>query len=176
MKIAILLISILALLASCSKSKYKKNCCTGYMRITTEGFNNTDSVYFAAPNAFTPNADGYNDVFMIFFKGIDTTSLDLVIRQGKTFINDEEVFRSYEDGLIWDGTNGSSLAKPGTYSYNFSVMTIYGQYIFGEGEFCLIDYDYTKGIKNCSSCYFGDQFDFATHTFTLPTAETYCDQ
>lgn len=176
MKKLALFIVILTLATSCVKSKYKKNCCTGSISILAEGYSNTDSVYLVAPNAFTPNADGINDVFALIMKGIDSTSFTLVISQGDSFINDEEVFNSNDDGFIWDGTNNGKKVRPGVYSYEFSALTYNSEYIYGEGELCLIEYDYTTGIKNCSSCYFSDQFDPSTHTFTLSTSETYCNQ
>lgn len=177
MKRAILFISILALISSCGKYKYKRDCCTGSMTIFTDNFNNSDSVYFAAPNAFTPNGDGINDFFKLYVNGVDMTTATLSIRKANSsFIDGTEVFNGYEGDITWDGMYKGNVSDPGKYSYEFSAMTFDNQIIEGEGEFCLIEYDYTSGIKNCSSCYFGDQFEPREHTFTLPTHETYCDQ
>lgn len=177
MKRAILFISILALISSCAKFKYKRDCCTGSMQIFTDNFNNTDSIYFAAPNAFTPNGDGINDVFELYIKGVDMTTASLSIRKdNNSFIDGTEVFYGYEGNISWDGMVNGSVADPGQYIYEFSAMTYDYQFIEGDGQFCLIKYDYTSGIKNCSSCYYGDQFDYATHTFTLTTAENFCGQ
>lgn len=178
MKRLILLISILALVASCAKSKYKRDCCTGSMRIFTEGFNNTDSVYVAAPNAFTPNGDGINDVFTLFLKGYDLSTASLSIRKKSgSFIDGQEMFNGYEGNIVWDGTDlNGKLASPGVYTFEFAAITNDFTFIQGEGEFCVIEYDYTNSIKNCSSCYFGDQFDPTTHNFTYETNESFvCD-
>ena len=172
MKKTLFYLVIIAALASCGKSKYKKDCCTGSIRIHSSNFNNTDSIYIAAPNAFTPNGDGINDVFSVFMNGLDMTTASLNIYKGQgSFSDRDEVFRGYEGNVIWDGVSpDGTIQKPGVYSYEFSVMTYDYQLIVGEGEFCLIEYDYNE-IRNCTSCYFGDQFDPREGTFLLETHE-----
>lgn len=144
-------------LTSCNKQKYKKNCCTGSIRIHTSDFNNNDSVFVAAPNAFTPNGDGINDVFGILTSGMSYDSYSFKIFKNNS---NSVIFESYDPNEKWDGTKDGNMQKPGIYTYEFQfyVEDTY-QLIEGEGEFCLIDHHFTQGINNCSSCYFGDQFD-----------------
>ena len=74
-----------------------------------------------APNAFTPNGDGRNDVFEI--KGgpdlLDVTYLAIVDRWGG------EMFRNNPDSdgnLSWDGTTHGEVAQPGSYIYVADVV------------------------------------------------------
>ncbi len=76
------------------------------------------------PNAFTPNADGLNDVFRPKGFGITKYSLMIFNRWG------EKVFQSsnIEDG--WDGKfqgRGGPITEEGTYTWLINVTNVYGK-------------------------------------------------
>nr|MBS0036821.1 gliding motility-associated C-terminal domain-containing protein [Saprospiraceae bacterium] len=73
------------------------------------------------PNAFTPNGDGHNDLFIPFSPYIFVERVDFEVynRWG------QRVFRTDDPDLNWDGTNfsGTPLAE-GTYHYTAKVYYI----------------------------------------------------
>ena len=70
-----------------------------------------------APNAFTPNGDGVNDVFIPYLKGErpETYSLLIFDRWG------ELIFKSTDEKLGWDGTNKNMKAKEDVYVWKIKV-------------------------------------------------------
>jgi gliding motility-associated-like protein len=71
------------------------------------------------PNAFTPNADGKNDVFRVDGYGITEIEMFLFNRWG------DLIFNSNNLDIGWDGTHGSIPAKPDVYVYRVVVKDIY---------------------------------------------------
>ncbi|MDE7149225.1 MAG: gliding motility-associated C-terminal domain-containing protein [Bacteroidales bacterium] len=69
------------------------------------------------PNAFSPNGDGINDIFM---KGTDLVIFD---RFG------QELFRSSEEQEGWDGTFKGSPVRPGDYLYVVTIRKNGREYI-----------------------------------------------
>jgi len=80
------------------------------------------SVYI--PNAFTPNFDGYNDVFKPVINGPELEFYDLVIMDR----NGKEVFRSTDPNQIWNGTvKGSNyISSPSIFVYFLKLRTVGG--------------------------------------------------
>ena len=71
------------------------------------------------PNAFTPNGDGYNDVFLPETENILTLDLKIIDRNGRLIYSIDSV------GGFWDGNMSSGEAAPdGTYFYK---MKAYGR-------------------------------------------------
>ncbi len=92
----------------------------------------------AMPNAFSPNGDGKNDVFLPLLKpACITKSYELLIynRYGQV------VFSSNQSGVGWDGTylNGRT-AELGVYYYILKLQGSYGKRepIMAKGEFTLL--------------------------------------
>ena len=68
-----------------------------------------------APEAFTPNNDGRNDVFYVRTNGARSFEL-LVFNRGG-----EMIFRSTDPDIGWDGTRQGSSEKLSTGAYVYSV-------------------------------------------------------
>ena len=70
------------------------------------------------PNVFTPNGDGHNDVFAMYYSGPDLIYSDLRIfnRWG------EKVFESNNINIGWDGTYKSVKQEPGVYTYTVTLL------------------------------------------------------
>jgi len=88
--------------------------------LTGEGCLITDSFYvivedcedfFFAPNSFTPNEDGDNDVFIPITDGVDSLHFMVFNRWG------EMIFES-DDFTPWDGTLRGSSVMEGTYAWS----------------------------------------------------------
>ena len=64
------------------------------------------------PNTFTPNNDGFNDVFLVVIDGpVLNYSLDIFNRWG------ERIFTSTTPGEAWDGSSEGTAAQDGVYVY-----------------------------------------------------------
>lgn len=84
------------------------------------------------PNAFTPNGDGINDIFLPHL--LNVQSLDFVIfnRWGKV------VFRTDDPQAGWDGKNNGTDAELGIYMYHMKAEFLDGQAISKSGSVILI--------------------------------------
>ena len=76
--------------------------------------------FFYAPNSFTPNDDGNNDVFIPITDGVDSLHFMVFNRWG------EKIFES-DDFTPWDGTYNKNTVMDGIYSWT--------AYYVGKGTF-----------------------------------------
>ena len=72
------------------------------------------------PNSFSPNEDGFNDVF--FVRGGPFTMMDFNVYDGWGRI----VFHSSTQENGWDGTDGGKQSPTGVYVYTIKATTEYG--------------------------------------------------
>jgi gliding motility-associated-like protein len=102
---------------------------------------NTDDVFikvykgptYYVPNAFTPNADGDNDIFRAIPVGISLTNyFNIYNRFG------ELVFQTNQWLKGWDGTIKGKKAAAGTYVWIIKGMDRYGQIVEMKGAVVLI--------------------------------------
>lgn len=63
------------------------------------------------PNSFTPDQDGYNDVFNVVGAEVGDFAMTLYDRWG------HELYRTTDPYKGWDGTSGGSITPPGAYVY-----------------------------------------------------------
>lgn len=61
------------------------------------------------PNSFTPNGDGFNDLFMVNSEDLNFQSLAVYDRWGKKVFYSEDIYQA------WDGTKNGLMSKSGTY-------------------------------------------------------------
>lgn len=77
---------------------------------TTLNVSADNEIVVYVPNAFTPNGDENNNVFLpIVPEGMDGYELEMYNRWG------ELVFRSFDSSIGWDGTHQGKLSPTGTY-------------------------------------------------------------
>ncbi|PKP01290.1 MAG: hypothetical protein CVU11_15700, partial [Bacteroidetes bacterium HGW-Bacteroidetes-6] len=84
------------------------------------------------PTAFSPNADGYNDVFVVRGNCIETITFKIFDRWG------EKVYETTIPGEGWDGEFQGQPVNGGVYSYYYSGTLITGDIITGKGNVTLI--------------------------------------
>ncbi len=78
-----------------------------------------DEVTFYIPNSFTPNGDGYNDVFAPKCTGVERYEMFIYNRWG------EEIFTAVNQG--WDGKlKRNKEATQGVYNYKIIIKNIFG--------------------------------------------------
>lgn len=84
------------------------------------------------PNAFTPNGDGNNDVFMIYGEGIKTLDFKIFNRWG------ELVFETTSQYGGWDGTYKGTMQSSGVYTYSVKVTYLDNTEVNRKGSITLI--------------------------------------
>lgn len=87
---------------------------------------------FYAPNAFTPNGDGNNDVFAIYGAGLVKANLQIFNRWG------EKIFDSANQWSGWDGTYKGAPQNPGVYTYQVQAVYLNGKTKEKKGTVTLI--------------------------------------
>jgi gliding motility-associated-like protein len=96
-----------------------KNNCTDSL---TQYIDVTASVHFYVPNAFTPNHDNLNDVFLPVCEGIEMERYLMLIydRQGRC------LFKSTNLYVGWDGRDMNGVVCPmGVYTYYIRYWTLF---------------------------------------------------
>jgi gliding motility-associated-like protein len=72
-------------------------------------------VTYYIPNAFTPNGDGYNDLFFIYGRGVEEMRLRIFNRWG------ELIFETTDQSQGWDGTYRGELLNPDVFVYELRM-------------------------------------------------------
>ena len=90
------------------------------------------SDYIAYPDAFTPNGDKLNDVFLPVYKGVIVEyQLNIFNRWG------ELIFESKDIDVGWDGTYKDKLCKQDVYVWKVYVKFSNGQVYIKAGDVTL---------------------------------------
>ncbi|HQQ95508.1 MAG TPA: gliding motility-associated C-terminal domain-containing protein, partial [Bacteroidia bacterium] len=80
-----------------------------------------DDFALYVPNAFTPNADGLNDLFRPVGTGLKAYKIEIYNRWGKTIYVSEDFFEG------WDGTFQGELCKEDVYSFKIECTKTGGK-------------------------------------------------
>jgi gliding motility-associated-like protein len=73
------------------------------------------------PNAFTPNEDGLNDVFLPVLRGIKSYNLFIFNRWG------QKIFSTSDTNQGWDGTYSGEICKSDVYIWKIYISAINGK-------------------------------------------------
>jgi len=84
------------------------------------------------PNSFTPNNDGYNDIFKARGSMISSFEITIFNRWG------EQVYRSFDMDNGWDGTYGRNFSPDGIYFYTVKYRDVKFKPFLIEGTVTLI--------------------------------------
>lgn len=84
------------------------------------------------PNAFTPNADGTNDILYVRGNTIKELLIRVYDRWG------EKVFETVNPGQGWDGTYKGKLVMPGVFDYYFEATCYNNEKFFKKGNVTVI--------------------------------------
>ena len=86
----------------------------------------------AIPNAFSPNGDGLNDLFIVRTPYVDQYNLQIFNRWG------EMVFSTNNIEVGWDGTYKGKQQEMGSFLYTLNLTTIEGEQIQKRGTITLV--------------------------------------
>ncbi|MEM6722396.1 MAG: T9SS type B sorting domain-containing protein, partial [Bacteroidota bacterium] len=91
------------------------------------------------PNAFTPNNDGINDLFMIFggLGVVEVQEFRIYDRWGEQIIALQN-FMTDDPNFGWDGSFKGQLMNPGVFVYYADVLFIDGEVVQFKGDVTLI--------------------------------------
>ncbi|MEZ4827443.1 MAG: PKD domain-containing protein [Bacteroidia bacterium] len=84
------------------------------------------------PNAFTPNNDGHNDVFMVYMPNISNGQMSIFNRWGQL------LYRTTDLSAGWDGTYNGAPVPEGVYVYAIEGVGVDGSSIGRTGTVTLI--------------------------------------
>lgn len=84
------------------------------------------------PNAFSPNADGYNDQLCVRSNYVQSLELHIYNRWG------EEVFSSTDINNCWDGTYNGERLPPDVFGYYMNVTCPNGKTYFKKGNVTIL--------------------------------------
>jgi len=84
------------------------------------------------PNAFTPNADGENDVLFVRGRNVRKMILKIYDRWG------ELVFETDKQSVGWDGTYKGDLVEPAVFVYYLTITCVDDQEYFKKGNVTVI--------------------------------------
>jgi gliding motility-associated-like protein len=88
------------------------------------------------PNAFTPNGDGVNEVFMV--KGISIVKHMVIFGRWGEKVFEKDNFIAGDRASCWDGTYKGEKCRPGAYVYFIEMECPSGGTFGRKGSFVLI--------------------------------------
>ncbi len=92
----------------------------------------TNPIIVFAPNAFSPDGNGLNDVFEVKGRYINSFDLQIFNRWGGL------LFQSGDKNIGWDGTSKGAPMPNGTYVYRANITDFMGNKIVKSGSVVLI--------------------------------------
>jgi len=124
-----------------------------------------DSACVQAPNVFTPNGDGINDVFVVYARNIDSIQVRILNSFG------QEVAGSSEPYLFWDGSDTTGI---GPYTVQVHAITTSGVTLSGASTLTRLDYGTGPCLSYSGTPVCGDQLDPRICGPTYPTNDVFC--
>ena len=106
------------------------NGCTATDTITVT-INPQDKILYI-PNAFSPNGDGINDIFLAYSAGVKEIDFSVFNRWG------EKIFFSNDISFGWDGYYKGSLMPPSVFVYYIQVTYLDGDVRTAKGSVTLV--------------------------------------
>jgi gliding motility-associated-like protein len=103
------------------------------VKVTVTPMECLEEVY--VPNAFSPNGDGENDLFRVYFVNIACVkkfSMEIYDRWG------EKVFQSAEPVFFWGGEHNGTVMNSAVFVYYMYVQFVSGQEVNKKGNVSLV--------------------------------------
>jgi gliding motility-associated-like protein len=110
--------------------------CSGTDSINIKVFCTDAQVYI--PNAFTPDNDGYNDIFMIRATGIQQVKSFRIFNRWGALIFEKINFKPNDPNFAWDGTIRGRTSSAEVFVYTVEVICDEGTPYFYKGNVSLL--------------------------------------
>jgi len=89
------------------------------------------------PNAFTPDSDGFNDIFTIFGgQGLSEVVSFKVLKSDGTIVHESMNFSPNDHSFGWDGLLPDGTIQLDVYDYEISIKNIAEEIFSFEGKVC----------------------------------------
>lgn len=125
-----------------------------------------DSACVQAPNVFTPNGDGVNDVFYVLARHIASIYITVLNMAGDTVHVSDDLHSNQ-----WDGTDTTGH---GPYMVHVEAISLSGHLLQGESPLHRLDYGTATCLAYHGTPVGGDQFDPRICGVAYPTHEIFC--
>jgi len=174
----IVLAAFFCLFASCEKCIPTILC--PYQNPQFYSVQGEDTAALYMPNAFTPNGDGINDIFVIFSRNITSYSYQIYSASGRQIFQSSSGQQSIYGFGGWDGTINGKPAPVGIYAVKATATTTFGTPVSLNGTVSIIggeffgsntpptDGNFDLEIKNAQ---FPDQNNKGVFDPNLPSGE-----
>jgi gliding motility-associated-like protein len=106
--------------------------CSTTEQITVNDLNIDCDFFIYLPNAFTPNADGENDLLYLRGKGIESFTMVIYNRWGN------KVFETSDINEGWDGTYKGKPLNSAVFVYVVNATFTNGETIFKKGDVSIL--------------------------------------
>lgn len=126
----------------------------------------SDSACVQAPNAFTPNSDGINDVFAVVSSNMATLSVEIRDQQNTIVFTSDDLYPS------WDGTDSTGS---GPYTVLVNGTTSSGVFLSGESNLAALDYNGATCLIYTGAPVTIDQFDPRICGVTYTSNDIFCE-
>jgi len=129
-------------------------------------FLSVDSACIQAPNVFTPNRDGINDIFRVVQRNITDGRVVVLDPAGDT------LFQTTDPSASWDGSNATST---GPFTVKVKATTTSGVLLQGQNFVHVLSYGNGNCLQFGGTPVSGDQFEARICGVSYPTNDVFCE-
>jgi len=124
-----------------------------------------DSACIQAPNFFTPNGDGVNDVFPVLCKNVASVKVRILNSANELVLENTDLH------FLWNGQDSTGI---GPYTVEVDAISSSGIPMFGKSSLHILDYDSGSCLNYVGTPVSPDQFDPRICGISYPSSDVLC--